>query len=56
MAVNLKYVNNGKKIDTIHDKQNKTIMTARWWHEGLRATDLQWLQDTSYNQIDHVLC
>ncbi|RHN58788.1 hypothetical protein MtrunA17_Chr4g0006151 [Medicago truncatula] len=47
-------VSKGKKIDAIHDKQNKTnIMTAWWWREGLRATDVQWMQDTSYSQIDH---
>jgi len=31
-------------------------MAARWWCDGLRAIGLQWLQDTSYNQIDHGVC
>jgi hypothetical protein len=31
-------------------------MTTRWWRDGLRATGLQWLQDTSYNHIDLGLC
>jgi len=29
------------------------MMASRWWSDGLRATGLQWLQDTNYNQIDH---
>jgi len=53
---NVKCVNNGKNITAIHDNQNKAIMNARWWRDGLRATGLQWLQDTSYNHIDHGLC
>jgi len=31
-------------------------MATQWWHDGLRVTGFQWLQDTSYSQIDHVLC
>jgi hypothetical protein len=53
---NLKCVNNGKKIEAIHDDQNRTMIAAQWWRDGLRATGLQWLQNTSYNQFDHGLC
>lgn len=56
MECNLKCVNNVKKIEAIHDEQNIPMMAARWWHDSLGATDLQWLQDTSYNQIDHKMC
>ncbi|RHN62157.1 hypothetical protein MtrunA17_Chr4g0044401 [Medicago truncatula] len=35
---NLKCVNNGKKIEAIHDDSNKARMVARWFRDGLRAT------------------
>ena len=44
------------KIETIHDDQNRTMMVARWWRDGMRPTGLQWMQDTSYIQIDHGMC
>ena len=53
---NLKCVNKKKKNAMIHDKENTTRMAARWFTKVLRATDLQWLQDTSFNVIDHELC
>jgi hypothetical protein len=28
-------------------------MATRWWCDGLSATSLSWLHDTSYSQIDH---
>jgi hypothetical protein len=52
---NLKCVKN-EKIDAIHDDENKRIIAARWWRDGLSVTRLTWLQDISYNHIDHDLC
>ena len=39
----------------MHDKETTPIMVARWWRDSLQGTDLGWLQDTSYNMIDHCL-
>jgi len=52
---NLKCINNGKKIDVMHDDDTRPIMIARWWRDALGATGLSWLQDTIYSQIDHGL-
>jgi len=30
-------------------------MDARWWEDILQGTSIGWLQDTSYNMIDHGL-
>ena len=48
-------MNNGKKIDTMHDDDTRPIMASRWWRNALGATSLSLLQDTSYSQIDHNL-
>jgi len=53
---NLKCINNAKNIAVLHDDENTARMTARWLNDFLRATNLQWLQDTNYNVIDHILC
>lgn len=53
---NLKCVNNGKKIEAIHDDADRTMMAARWFKDGLKASDLSWLQDTCYSQIDQGMC
>jgi len=37
---NLKCINNGKKIDVMHDDDTKPIMEAWWWRDRLGATDL----------------
>jgi hypothetical protein len=52
---NLKFVNNGKKIEAMHDKDTTPIMAARWWRHRLQGTGLSWLQETSYSLIDHSL-
>jgi len=39
----------------MHDDDTRPIMASKWWHDGLSATGLSWLQDTSYSQIDHDL-
>lgn len=39
----------------MHDDDIRPIMNAQWWHDGLSATGLSWLHDTSYIQIDHNL-
>jgi len=52
---NLKCINNGKKIEAMHDKQTTHIMAAWLWHDRLQRTGLGWLQDTSYNMIYHSL-
>jgi hypothetical protein len=52
---NLKCINNGKKIEAMHDKQTTPIMAARWWRDRLQRTGLGWLQDTNYSMIDHGL-
>jgi len=39
----------------MHDGDTIPIMNARWWDARLQGTCLSWLQDTSYNQIDHRL-
>jgi hypothetical protein len=39
----------------MHDDDTRPIMNAWWWRDGLSATGLSWLQDTSYSQIDHNL-
>jgi hypothetical protein len=51
----LKCINNGKKIDAMHDNDTKPIMAARWWKNKLHDTGLGWLQDTSYSLINHGL-
>ncbi|XP_024630198.1 protein MAIN-LIKE 1-like [Medicago truncatula] len=51
----LKCISNRKKIEVMHDEENKSIMAGRWWENRLHATDLGWLQDTSYIMIDHDL-
>ena len=51
----LKCINNGKKIEAMHDDDTRPIMAARWWESRLRRTGLGWLQDTSYTIIDHGL-
>ncbi|XP_024626843.1 protein MAIN-LIKE 1-like [Medicago truncatula] len=51
----LKCINNGKKIEAMHDNDTRPIMAARWWENKLQGTDLGWLKDTSYNMIDHGL-
>lgn len=52
---NLKCISNGKKIEVMHDKDTTHIVVARWWRDRMQGTDLSWLQDTSYNMIDHDL-
>jgi hypothetical protein len=39
----------------MHAEENKSIMAGRWWENRLHGTGLGWLQDTSYNMIDHSL-
>jgi len=39
----------------MHDLETTPIMAARWWEDRLQGTGLGWLQDTSYNMIDHSL-
>jgi hypothetical protein len=51
----LKCINNGKKIEAMHDDDTRPIMAARWWENRLCGTGIGWLQDTSYNIIDHAL-
>jgi len=40
----------------LHDDENTAQVIARWFNDFLRATGLQWLHDTNYNVIDHILC
>jgi len=42
-------------MEVMHDEETKPIMAARWWKDKLQDTELSWLQDTSYNMIDHSL-
>ena len=51
----LKCINNGKKIEVMHDKETIPIRAAQWWQNRLHGTSLGWLQDTSYSLIDHGL-
>jgi len=39
----------------MHDKETIPIMAAQWWQDRLHATDIGWLQDTSYSLIDYGL-
>jgi len=39
----------------MHDDDTTPIMNARWWVDRLQGTGLGWLQDTSYNLINHGL-
>jgi len=39
----------------MHDEETKPIMAAQWCKDKFQGTSLSWLQDTSYNMIDHVL-
>jgi len=39
----------------MHDEDTTPIMNARWWEARIHGTGLGWLQDTSYNLIDHGL-
>jgi len=39
----------------MYDDDTRPIMAVRWWCDGLSVTDLSWLLDTNYNQIDHDL-
>ena len=39
----------------MHVKETILIMAAQWWQDRLQGTDLGWLQDTNYSQIDHGL-
>ncbi|RHN79840.1 hypothetical protein MtrunA17_Chr1g0181741 [Medicago truncatula] len=36
----LKCINNGKKIEEMHDDDTRPIMAARWWENRLQGTDL----------------
>jgi len=40
---NLKCINNGKKIEVMHDKEATPIMAARWWCDSMQGTGLGWL-------------
>jgi len=55
VAWQFKCINNGKKIEVMHDKQTTPIMAAGWWRDRLQRTGLSWLKDTSYSLIDHSL-
>ena len=39
----------------MHDEETKPIMVVWWWEDKLQGIDLGWLQDTSYNLINHGL-
>jgi len=39
----------------MHNEDTTLIMAERWWEDRLQGPGLSWLQDTSYNMIDHGL-
>ena len=39
----------------MHDDDTIPIMVARWWEARLQGIGVSWLQDTSYNQLNHGL-
>jgi len=39
----------------MHDDDTTPIMAAQWWKARMQGSGLGWLQDTSYNLIDHSL-
>ena len=39
----------------MHDNDTTPIMVAWWWEARMQGSGLGWLQDTSYNLIDHSL-
>jgi len=40
---NIKCINNGEKIETVHDDDTTPIMNAQWWEARIHDTGLGWL-------------